>query len=361
MVSLQFPKPKRKFGDDDDEIRGFFLPFLLLVGLVALLGVCHMFNPTNDDAVNDFFFTTKGPSTSSSDNLRNANTDKNDDDNGPDSLWFELIESFTEERLTEIANQMRNPYRNAYPFPHMVIDDLFPKRILEKIMEENPESLATETGCLPDKQSCLNHAVRGQTFKSGLSEESKMGPYTRMFMAFLKSSIFVNFLKKVSGIRGLVPDPLFEGSGLHFTTRGGSLDIHADFATYDEPKLERRVNVFVFLNPEWRDEYGGHLEFWNKDMNQCGQKVAPLFGRFVMFSTTDFSYHGHPHPLACPQDRARRSIALYYYTNGRPQEECEGPCGFLNGFEGHKTLWQTPACDSCEDPTCNSLNGITAV
>jgi hypothetical protein len=43
----------------------------------------------------------------------------------------------------------------------------------------------------------------------------------------------------------------------------------------------------------------------------------------AMFSTTDYSYHGHPDPLSCPPDRSRRSLALYYYTNGRPAEEVE--------------------------------------
>jgi hypothetical protein len=41
----------------------------------------------------------------------------------------------------------------------------------------------------------------------------------------------------------------------------------------------------------------------------------------VIFSTTDFSYHGHPEPLNCPDNRSRRSLALYYYTNGRPASE----------------------------------------
>jgi hypothetical protein len=41
----------------------------------------------------------------------------------------------------------------------------------------------------------------------------------------------------------------------------------------------------------------------------------------VVFATTDFAYHGHPDPLTCPTDRARRSMALYYYTNGRPASE----------------------------------------
>jgi hypothetical protein len=60
------------------------------------------------------------------------------------------------------------------------------------------------------------------------------------------------------------------------------------------------------------------------------KQVAPLFGRAVVFSTTDTAYHGHPEPLACPPDRRRRSLALYYYTAGRPEGEAT---------ESHTTLW----------------------
>ena len=78
-------------------------------------------------------------------------------------------------------------------------------------------------------------------------------------MAFLKSSVWVTFLKEVTtGIQGSLPDPQFQGSGLHFTSRDGKLDLHSDFNTYPGPKLERRVNMFIFLDPEWKEVYGGH-------------------------------------------------------------------------------------------------------
>jgi hypothetical protein len=51
------------------------------------------------------------------------------------------------------------------------------------------------------------------------------------------------------------------------------------------------------------------------------EKILPIFNRMVIFSTTDFSYHGHPEPLTCPEGWTRKSLALYYYSNGRPAEE----------------------------------------
>ena len=122
---------------------------------------------------------------------------------------------------------------------------------------------------------------------------------------------------------------------MHSTKTGGYLKVHADFNKHPTLALDRRLNLLIYLNEDWLPEYGGDLELWTTDMGPCVEKIAPVAGRCVIFRTSSTSFHGHPHPLACPPDRTRRSIALYYYSNGRPQEE---------GSEEHGTLWQsTPA------------------
>ena len=118
---------------------------------------------------------------------------------------------------------------------------------------------------------------------------------------------------------------------------GGHLSVHADFNKYKRYSLERRVNVFTMLNKDWEEEWGGHLELWDRTMTRCVQRIAPHLNRFVVFSSTDFSYHGHPATLKCPPNRSRRSMALYYYTNGaRPSNEIDHHSGSY-----HSTLWQS--------------------
>ena len=56
-------------------------------------------------------------------------------------------------------------------------------------------------------------------------------------------------------------------------------------------------------------------------MKECKQKILPSFNKMVIFSTTDFSNHGHPDPIDCPSNISRKSIALYYFSAGRPKEE----------------------------------------
>jgi len=138
----------------------------------------------------------------------------------------------------------------------------------------------------------------------------------------LNSEPFLEFLQNLTGIKEkLVPDPYLEGGGYHQIKSGGFLKVHVDFHKHRDMQLDRRINVLVYLNEDWPEEYGGHFELWERDMSACAVKVAPLFNRLVVFSTTDYSWHGHPDALTCPPDRSRRSLALYYYTNGRPADE----------------------------------------
>lgn len=47
------------------------------------------------------------------------------------------------------------------------------------------------------------------------------GPYTRFVLHYLNSEPFLDFLSKLTGIEHLIPDPYFEGGGLHQSCSGG--------------------------------------------------------------------------------------------------------------------------------------------
>jgi hypothetical protein len=126
-------------------------------------------------------------------------------------------------------------------------------------------------------------------------------------------------------------DPELAGGGVHRIHPGGKLDIHADFNWQDSSQLWRRVNLLLYLNKDWQEDWGGHLELWERDLSKCCTKVLPLFNRAAIFNITDDAYHGHPHPLTSPEGVVRDSIALYYYTLDRPEHE-KSP--------HHPVLWQ---------------------
>ena len=221
------------------------------------------------------------------------------------------ISSFNEilpvEKLATIAAERSDDYANADPFPHIVLDDVFPADFLRQVAAE-----------FPDFNDPNWHKFDNNREKKLASQgDEQLGPYARAFISNLNSGTFINFLEKLTGIEGLIADPHLMGGGMHRIQPGGKLAVHVDFNKYKRLGLERRLNVLVYLNEDWQESYGGHFELWNKDMTESVVQVLPVFNRMAMFSTTEISWHGHPDPLTCPEDRSRRSIALYYYTMGR--------------------------------------------
>ncbi len=218
------------------------------------------------------------------------------------------------QRMKELAGAAHLTYIKAAPFPHIVLDDFFDPGLIDQVLTEFPR---------PD-------AIRWQQFdnereiKLASAVESSFGPVTRLFLYHLNSITFLEFLSAVTGIPNLISDPRFDGGGLHQIVRGGKLGIHADFNRHRAYNLDRRLNLLLYLNKDWREEYGGHLQLWNRDMTRCEAKVLPIFNRVMIFGTTDFTYHGHPDPLQCPEGMTRKSLALYYFSNGRPAEEISG-------------------------------------
>jgi hypothetical protein len=215
------------------------------------------------------------------------------------------------ERLQEIARDNKERYARAEPFPHIVLDGLFPDDALSRVLQE-----------FPDPRSPVWKEY--QNYHEGKLEtqgEEKIGEFTSLLLYQFNSSPFLRFLEELTGITGLIPDPYFFGGGLHQIPRGGKLGIHADFSRHGRLPLERRLNVLIYLNRDWKDAYGGHLELWATDMSRCVQRILPVYNRTVIFNITDWAFHGHPEPLTCPEGMTRKSIALYYFTNGRPLGE----------------------------------------
>lgn len=246
---------------------------------------------------------------------------------------------FDADHLKELAEKYREDYSNAKPFPHIVIDNFLPEFVLDNILTEFPDSRAI------DWQKFENSAEK----KLANKQERYMGDNTRLLLYQLNSSTFLSFLENLTGIDGIIPDPHFEGGGLHQIEKGGYLKMHVDFNRHNKLRLDRRLNLLLYLNKDWKEEYGGYLELWDKDVTQCEKKILPVFNRFVIFTTTDFSYHGHPEPLTCPEGWTRKSLALYYYTNGRPAEEI--------AEVGHSTIFQSRPGEEIKE---EKSSGMTA-
>jgi 2OG-Fe(II) oxygenase superfamily len=203
----------------------------------------------------------------------------------------------------EKGRDLQDRYRSAQPFPHIAIDDFLPPALLERCLADFPVgSEAEET--FNRKQERL---------KRSYSPDVLPVQTRQLFYAF-NSHPFIQVFQNISGIEGLIPDPYFLGGGFHEIAGGGHLSMHSDFNHHIPMNLERRINVLIYLNKDWTDEYGGQLELWDDDMTRCVQSYVPVFNRCVIFNTTSRSNHGNPKPVRHPHGMPRRAIALYYYT-----------------------------------------------
>lgn len=208
-------------------------------------------------------------------------------------------------KAREIGHTLAGEYCFAEPFPHIVLDDFLPAELARMALAELPRR-----GLESDVTFEMGYA--GQHKRQILPEDC--GPTARRIFHFFNSAPLLQFLEGLTTIQGLIPDPYFSGGGYHETARGGFLGVHADFRVNETLHLHRRLNLIVYLNEHWPDEYRGQLELWDRGMTRCCASIGPVFNRCVIFNTDADSYHGHPDPLECPPEVYRRSIALYYYT-----------------------------------------------
>ena len=209
------------------------------------------------------------------------------------------------ENLLTFGEGQRQRYLSSAPFPHLVIDSLFPTALLQDVLQDVKN---------------LDHPIAQNAYGSAKEfatpDPQAMGPTARRFLLDLGSARFCLFLEALTGIEGVIPDPHFEGGGVREMARDGFSKMHADSNRSKKLRLDRRLNMLIYLNPNWDDRWGGQLELWDSEMRNQFIKVPPVFNKTVIFSTTDHSFYGFPNPLACPEDVRRRSLALYYYSSG---------------------------------------------
>lgn len=203
------------------------------------------------------------------------------------------------------AEKKKDAYQNAKPYPHIVIDNFLEKEVALKGSELFPQ--IEDSGWI--------HYLHVNEKKHGLNKTDLLPRYFKNLIEELNSKEFISELEKLTGIKNLIADDMLEGGGLHQSAKGGFLNIHADFTVHPHKRQwKRRVNLLVYFNEGWKEEYLGGLEMWDKKMTNAVQSVSPILNRCVIFNTEEDSYHGFPEPIKCPENMTRKSLALYYFT-----------------------------------------------
>ena len=227
------------------------------------------------------------------------------------------------DRLMRIAQDHSGQFASADPYPHLVVDDFLRTDSALELARVFPKPYEGDI-------AWDRFGAEGFEVKFGSADEEHFPAPLRHAIHELNAGPFVRFLEKLTGIDHLLPDPHLVGGGIHLTRRGCHLGIHSDFNWHEKLQAHRRLNVLIYLTPDWRTEYGGELELWDTGAKALVHRVEPQFNRMVVFTTRSDTFHGHPRPWQS-DDVDRQSIALYFYSAQRPESEMR---------EAHSTLYK---------------------
>lgn len=207
-------------------------------------------------------------------------------------------------RFTDEASikSLHDQFTTAAPCRHLVIDGFLDEEIADQLYENFPS-----IGSLNVKRKSLNEN------KAEDYHFDRWHPSFSEVRKSVNSEEFYNWMRRVTGIEGLVTTQDSLGSGVHQGANGSYVDVHIDVNLNPEAGLWRRVNLLIYLNKNWKDEYGGHLELWDKEMKVMHHRVAPSHNRAVIFYTDENSPHGYS-KINVPEGETRKSFYTYFYT-----------------------------------------------
>jgi Rps23 Pro-64 3,4-dihydroxylase Tpa1-like proline 4-hydroxylase len=203
-------------------------------------------------------------------------------------------------------NLLSYEFENS-PFPHIVIDNFIDEKYIKEILNDMDKLTI-------DKSYYFGHE---SIEKNKFAFNNNFGNTLQNIFIELNSNEFINIIEQKTGIKNIIRNNLnLQGAGVHKVYNRGFLCMHKDFEGYYDNVyglLDRRINILIYMNPEWKEEYGGQLCLYDSSSNSITKKILPILNRCVIFLTPN-NVHGHPTPLNIPNNICRQSIATYYYT-----------------------------------------------
>ena len=220
-----------------------------------------------------------------------------------------LIEAFKEYQRKDIFN-------------YCIVDNFFNTDIALKLEQE-----------FPDFNDKMWHEYNNPIeIKKTLNDWNKFPETTYSVFKILNSNKFLTLLRKYTKLRSLTSDEGLNGGGWHIHKRGGKLNLHLDYNIHPKLKLQRKINIIIYLNSSWKSNWGGELGFFSNESSikpgKLIKKIYPKYNRAVIFDTSQNSWHGLVGKVNCPSKQFRKSIATYYLAPAKKMTNNRGKALF---------------------------------
>lgn len=199
-------------------------------------------------------------------------------------------------------------YRNGQPVPMISFDNFLPQDLFSAISQDVKH--------IPD------HLFTEFTRNGSHMLECKNWCYTPLLLTLVNcfnGREFIDWLESLTGQTKIIPDPHFIGAGISISHSGSCLKLHTDFNWNDELALNRCLSLILYINPEWHDDWGGNLEFYDFDYTKKLQSISPASNRLIIWDYHERLLHGYPEAIRSPDHAPRIALRIFYYkSNATP-------------------------------------------
>jgi Rps23 Pro-64 3,4-dihydroxylase Tpa1-like proline 4-hydroxylase len=227
-------------------------------------------------------------------------------------------------KWTEDIEKLNQKFNSADPFDHIVINNFLNEEYAEEIYKNFPEDYENWHRYMnPLEVKFTNDKI------NDLPESIK-----KLFY-LLSTDKITELFRDITGITNLEYDEYLHGAGLHAHPRYGRLAMHLDYEKHPITGKQRRTNIILYLSKDWKSEWNGQTELWDKEMKECVKKSSVIFNTAIIFKTNEISWHGVPEKMMCPEDTYRKSFA-YYYVSSLEAKASENKFGGVYDGYRHK-------------------------